>query len=119
MFDTNKIRESYDVKVRDIIKELFKENLDATFCCCGDNRIFIHVEEDNSVVSIDNESIDEGYENPLIDQDIPCIEESDEFTVEESEQMISTIIENTNISSEDDKRKFTEFLSNKIDNYMK
>lgn len=34
----------------------------AEICICGDSNCYIHIEQDGSVVNIDNESLDECYE---------------------------------------------------------
>ena len=72
-----------DVKVKDIIVELEKENPEAIFTCCGDNLVFIHVEQDNSVVTIDAEDLhdDLGYEDAMDGDinDIPTIEGSKDY----------------------------------------
>lgn len=78
MYNINKRRTGMDIKVKDIIAELEKENPEAIFTCCGDNLVFVHVEQDNSVVTIDTEDLhdDEGYEDAMDGDinDIPAIE---------------------------------------------
>lgn len=61
MYDINKRKKMLNVTVGEIIDELTKLPKDATFCCCGDNQMFIHVEKDGTVVSIDTEDLDEDY----------------------------------------------------------
>lgn len=69
MFLPEKRRESYNCKVKDIIRELQKENPEAEFCCCGDNHVVIHVEKDNSVVSIDSKLLSDLNEYDDINSD--------------------------------------------------
>ena len=62
MFDIDRRKDLLNCNVSDLIAELKKLPQDAFICCCGDNRIFIHVEEDNSVVNIDCEGLDDLYD---------------------------------------------------------
>lgn len=61
MYDFNKIREGNNLKVVDLISELTKLNPKADLVICGDNRLIIHVEEDDSVVNIDTEYMEDEY----------------------------------------------------------
>lgn len=62
MYDIDKRREMKDAtvgEVMDILKELPK---DAKVFFNGDNYGYIHIEEDNSVVSFDDSSLDDLYD---------------------------------------------------------
>ena len=61
MYDINKRIKILNATVGDVIDELSKLPRNAHFCCCGEDRMYIHVETDNSVVSIDTEDLDEDY----------------------------------------------------------
>src|SRR5574344_1029394 len=78
MYNIKKRRTGMNIKVKDIIAELEKENPEAIFTCCGDNLVFVHVEQDDSVVTIDTEDLhdDPGYEDAMDGDinDIPAIE---------------------------------------------
>lgn len=62
MYDIYKRRKRLKLKVKDLIKELEKENPEAQITICGDDYVCIHVERDNSVVTLDNEDLDDCYE---------------------------------------------------------
>lgn len=55
MYDIKKLVCGNHVTVEEVIEQLKKLPGDAVFTCCGDERMFIHVEEDGSVVTIDTE----------------------------------------------------------------
>lgn len=61
MFDPKKKRQLKDVTVKDVIKELEKENPDARFSVIGDEWFYIHVEGDGSVVTLDTEDLCDEY----------------------------------------------------------
>lgn len=78
MYNALKRRKSNNLTVKDVIAELEKENPDAEFTCCGDNYVTIHVEDDQSVVTVDCEDLDEAYDfdkEGMTDKwyNIPCI----------------------------------------------
>lgn len=52
MYDMKKIRTGTKITVEELIMELMKENLEAEVLICGDDRIFIHAEEDGSTVNL-------------------------------------------------------------------
>lgn len=84
MYNLDKRRKSYTLKVKDVIKELEKENPEAEFVCCGDNYVTMHVEQDESVVCIDCESLDDAYEEDCDGSEealykIPDIEPCDNY----------------------------------------
>ena len=58
MYNIDKYRYSKHMKVKDLIAELAKENPEAEVTICGDNYVHIHVEEDNSIVTLDNEDLE-------------------------------------------------------------
>ncbi len=63
MYDKEQLFQSLSPTVRELIAALQKVNPDAKVTVCGDDNCFIHVEKDNSVVNLDNESLDECYED--------------------------------------------------------
>lgn len=63
MYEIRKLRTGTKITVEELIIELMKENLDAEVLICGDERIFVHTEEDESTINLDNESLEECYEN--------------------------------------------------------
>ena len=65
MYNAEKLVGAIDTTVSALIEELKKLPPDAKIAICGDSYCFIHVETDNSVVCIDNEMLDECYENLL------------------------------------------------------
>ncbi len=58
MFDKNYWKYGDNITVGEICNYL-KENIptEATFCVCGSNRIYLHMEEDKSVFSVDDCSL--------------------------------------------------------------
>lgn len=62
MYDKNRMTTSYGITVEYLIEKLSRFPQDAKVTICGDAFCYIHVEQDNSVVNIDNESLDECYE---------------------------------------------------------
>ena len=60
-YDFNKIRQGFDISVGDLIHELEKLNQKAKISICGDSKIYIHVSEDDSEVSLDNNIEDWWY----------------------------------------------------------
>ena len=74
MYDYKKLRTDYRITVEDLITELKKENPKAEIVICGDDRIYIHVEKDGSVVNLDTESLSDEYdENEYDYRTIPRI----------------------------------------------
>ena len=67
MYDIKRRKEISGMTVKDIISELAKLPSDAVAICCGDDNVWIHVEQDNSVVCIDAESLDDCYNNDWSD----------------------------------------------------
>lgn len=63
MYDKEQLVQSLSPTVKELIAALQKVNPDAKVTVCGDDYCFIHVEEDNSVVNLDNEPLDECYED--------------------------------------------------------
>lgn len=89
MFLEEKRRESYSCKVKDIIRELKKENPEADFYCCGDNHVVIHVEKDNSVVSIDTELLNDPDIYPDSDESkIAQIVTGEEGEIKDDQELI-------------------------------
>lgn len=69
MFDIKRRRDLSGSTVIGLIHALQKLSPSATVCCCGDNRMFLHVEKDGSAVNIDAEDLDECYAD---DSDTPA-----------------------------------------------
>ena len=63
MYDINKRKTFTDpCTVKDFIKVLQQFNPNAQFLCDGDEWFWLHVEKDESVISIDSNSLDDEYE---------------------------------------------------------
>lgn len=60
-YDFNKIRQGFDISVRDLINELEKLNQEAKVTICGDSKFYIHVSEDDLIVSLDYEVESDWY----------------------------------------------------------
>ena len=72
MYNAEKRRQIEFPKVKDIINNLETQNPDAVFLLCGDNYpVYIHVEQDDSVVSVDNCSLSDMEEYDNVDIVIP------------------------------------------------
>ena len=67
LYDIKRRKELSGMTVKDVIAELSKMPSDAVITCCGDSYVWLHVEQDSSVVCIDNESLDDCY-----DRDYDC-----------------------------------------------
>jgi len=69
MYDIKRLVHGNHVTVGEVIEQLEKLPKDAEFTCCGDEYLFIHVEEDNSVVTLDNEILCEvgAYPEEVLD----------------------------------------------------
>ncbi len=63
MYDKEQSFQSLSPTASCLIGALQKVHPDAKVMVCGDDNCFIHVEKDNSVVNIDNEPLDECYED--------------------------------------------------------
>lgn len=63
MYDITKRIKANDTTVGEVIEGLQKLPSDAKFLVCGDERFFVHIEKDESVVSFDTEDLDEEYAN--------------------------------------------------------
>lgn len=65
MYD-KKQRQSYsEITVGQLINQLKALPQDAQILICGDDYCFIHVESDSSVVNLDNEALEECYDEPI------------------------------------------------------
>ena len=62
MYDINKKVNLSNMTVAQVIEVLSRQNPDAGFCCCGDEWSWLHVDGDDSVVSIDTNELEELYE---------------------------------------------------------
>ena len=69
MYDIKKLVHGNHVTVEEVIEQLKKLPQKAVFTCCGDEYLFIHVEEDGSVVTLDNEILCEtgAYPEEVLD----------------------------------------------------
>lgn len=63
MYDFSRIRCSEKVTVGELVDCLSSYPRDAQLVCCGDDRVVIHIEEDDSVVNIDTELLEDEYED--------------------------------------------------------
>lgn len=63
MYDKNQQTTFHKPTVAQIISRLSELPPDAQITICGDDNCYIHVETDNSVVNMDNEPLDECYED--------------------------------------------------------
>lgn len=63
MYDKTKMIYKDKITVNELCNILSTLPARAEICFCGDSNCYIHVEQDRSVVNIDNESLDECYEN--------------------------------------------------------
>ena len=61
MYDINKRKCLRNATIGDIINELSALPKDVKILCCGESDLYIHVEKDNSTVSIDTEDLDDEY----------------------------------------------------------
>ena len=66
MYDINRKKKFMDITVKELIDALQDFPQDAKIEICGDSYCYIHVEENNSVVNLDNEELDECYENKRV-----------------------------------------------------
>ena len=80
MYNIEKLRMSENLKIKDLISELEKENQEAQFVVCGSDKVYIHANDE--VVCIDSENLSDDYnydercENPKIieeNQKVGCI----------------------------------------------
>ena len=65
MYDKTKMIFKDNLTVNELCNILSTLPARAELCICGDSNCYIHVEQDGSVVNIDNESLDECYETEL------------------------------------------------------
>ena len=68
MYDIKRRKEISGMTVEDIISELATLPRDAVVICCGDDNVWIHVEQDNSVVCINTESLADCYDSERRDK---------------------------------------------------
>lgn len=65
MYDKTKMVFKDQITVNELCNILSTLPARAEICICGDSNCYIHIEQDGSVVNIDNESLDECYETEL------------------------------------------------------
>lgn len=66
MYDLSKRKECKDIKVREVVEILSTLPEDASVLFNGDNYGYLHIEEDLSIISFDDASLDEEYEKAYI-----------------------------------------------------
>ena len=78
-YDFNKVTQGFDITVKDLINQLETINPEAKVAICGDSKLYIHVTEDESVVSLDHSIEEDWYYDDKggyfgNEEDIPVIE---------------------------------------------
>lgn len=68
MYDSTKVIKCHKMDVQAMINRLSKYPLNAEVTICGDTQFYFHMEQDQSVVNLDTESLDENYPD-IIDVD--------------------------------------------------
>ncbi len=63
MYDKDRFSQHINLTVAQLISILQQLPQNAKVNICGDDYCYIHVETDNTVVNLDNEPLDENYEN--------------------------------------------------------
>ena len=63
MYDKDRFSQHLNLTVAQLISLLQQLPQDAKVTICGDDYCHIHVETDNTVVNLDNEPLDDNYEN--------------------------------------------------------
>lgn len=66
MYELTKRYFQENILVEQLIEALKKYPQKAKVCICGDSYCYMHLEQDGTVVNIDNESLDECYESERI-----------------------------------------------------
>lgn len=61
MYDQNKRVFKENITVNELCNILSTLPARAKICICGDSNCYIHVEQDGSVVNLDNEKLEECY----------------------------------------------------------
>ena len=67
MYDKTKMIFKDKITVNELCNILSTLPARAELCICGDSNCYIHIEQDGSVVNLDNESLDECYETDFPD----------------------------------------------------
>lgn len=65
MYDKTKMIFKDKITVNELCNILSTLPARAELCICGDSNCYIHIEQDGSIVNLDNESLDECYETVL------------------------------------------------------
>ena len=73
MYDKNQKRDLSIITVETLIKMLKPLPQDAKILICGDDYCYIHAESDGTIVNIDNEPLDDCY-----DEDIDLLDDCDD-----------------------------------------
>ena len=63
MYDLSKRFHKSGMTVKELITQLCKLPLRAEVYICGDDNCYLHIEQDGSAVCIDNDALDEYYED--------------------------------------------------------
>ena len=69
MYDKTKLVFKEKIDVNELCNILSNLPARAEICICGDSNCYIHVEQDGSVVNLDNEPLDECYEKTVKNTD--------------------------------------------------
>lgn len=65
MYDLSKRFHKSSMTVKELIEQLCKLPLRATVCICGDDNCYLHTKQDGSAVCIDNDALDDYYEDNI------------------------------------------------------
>ena len=65
MYDKNKRVVKGNITVNELCNILSTLSARAKICICGDSNCYIHVEQDGSVINLDNEDLEECYINDM------------------------------------------------------
>lgn len=101
MYDLSKLVHGNHVSVAEVIEQLQKLPQNAVFTCCGEEYLFIHVEEDGSVVTIDTESLADAYPEDELDM-FPSDNEIPKFGGSLHRDMIQVLYSNEEVDEDDD-----------------
>lgn len=65
MYDISKRFHKSNMTVKELVEQLCKLPLRATIRICGDDNCYLHIEQDGSAVCIDNDALDDYYEDNI------------------------------------------------------
>jgi len=69
MYDISKRKRFLDIKVGDLIEVLKGMPQKAIVHVCGSSLLYIHVEEDGSIITLDCEALEDEYDEDEYDED--------------------------------------------------